>query len=151
MRLSSESFSASAAIQFLTSPGGSIPHSFRIRPEDPPSSVTATTAVIFRVKDFMPRRSVDNPVPPPTATIYGPEDSLRLMARSNAGLPDDSLSLPNMNNIISVVMTPSMNAVIVCRVLCPCELRIHRHTLTRSIRRAIQQQLQTCAALQCSL
>ena len=59
-------------MQFLTSPGGSIPHSALILPELPPSSVTATTAVIFRVKPFKPLSKVESPVPPPTATITGP-------------------------------------------------------------------------------
>jgi hypothetical protein len=43
----SGSASARAAMQFRMSPGGTIPSCFRSRPELPPSSATATTAVMF--------------------------------------------------------------------------------------------------------
>ncbi len=70
------SFSASATMQFLMSPGGSIPHSCLRRPELPPSSVTATTAVMFLVKPLRPASRVERPVPPPIVTILGPRESL---------------------------------------------------------------------------
>ena len=48
------------------------PSSWRSRPEEPPSSDTVTIAVRLSVYSFRPRRSVDRPVPPPIATIFGP-------------------------------------------------------------------------------
>ena len=67
-------------MQLRMSPGGSIPHSWRRRPELPPSSVTATTAVMFRVKPLSPPNSVERPVPPPMATMRGPIESLYSIA-----------------------------------------------------------------------
>ena len=66
------SFSANATKQFLKSPGAIIWKSSRNRPEEPPSSATVTIAVKFVVLLFNPRRSIDNPVPPPMTTILGP-------------------------------------------------------------------------------
>ena len=66
------SSSARAAIQFLISPGGRTPNSSLKRPELPPSSPTVTTAVILFVILFIPFNSIDKPVPPPIATIFGP-------------------------------------------------------------------------------
>ena len=66
------SFSANATKQFLKSPGAIIWKSSRNRPEEPPSSATVTIAVKFVVFLFNPRRSIDNPVPPPMTTILGP-------------------------------------------------------------------------------
>ena len=43
----------------------------------------ATTAVMLRVKAFIPFSSVESPVPPPTATMKGPEDRRRSMAPLN--------------------------------------------------------------------
>ena len=68
----SGSASASAAMQLRTSPGGRMPSSRRSRPELPPSSATVTTAVRLPEYSFSPRSSVDSPVPPPMATIFGP-------------------------------------------------------------------------------
>ena len=54
------------------SPGGNTPISRRNRPEEPPSSATVTIAVILALYVFNPLNKVDNPVPPPIATIFGP-------------------------------------------------------------------------------
>ena len=72
------SSSASAAMQFLISPGGKTPISSRNLPDDPPSSPTVTMAVILFVIFFNPLSSVERPVPPPTATIFGPWSSFIL-------------------------------------------------------------------------
>ena len=54
------------------SPGGKTPISSRSLPEEPPSSATVTIAVIFALYCFKPLNKVDNPVPPPIVTIFGP-------------------------------------------------------------------------------
>ena len=51
------------------SPGGKTPSSFCKRPDEPPSSLTVTTAVKFVVIFLRPRSIVESPVPPPTTTI----------------------------------------------------------------------------------
>ena len=66
------SASARATRQLRISPGGIIALSRISRPLEPPSSVTVTTAVMFEVWAFRPRRSVESPVPPPIATMRGP-------------------------------------------------------------------------------
>ena len=73
------SSSPNAAIQFLISPGGSIPISFLSLPELPPSSPTVTIAVILLVYFFIPLRSMDKPVPPPIATTFAPLLSFLLL------------------------------------------------------------------------
>src|SRR5215469_422258 len=78
------SSSLRATMQFRMSPGGSMLNSFRSRPEEPPSSLTVTTAersqitgpaaAVDRIsagvatKRFRPFSSVERPVPPPIAT-----------------------------------------------------------------------------------
>ena len=147
MLRNSLSFSARATMQLRTSPGGSIPHSLRILPELPPSSVTATTAVMFLVKALMPRSSVESPVPPPTAIMYGPLDILLL----STGFPDFMRILPKRNSIASVVIIPRMKLIIIdVRVLCPCELRILPCSSESRFHTAILQLLPTCAVLLCS-
>ena len=47
----------------------------RSRPDDPPSSLTVTTAVRFEVWSRRPRRRLLSPVPPPSATMRGPRAS----------------------------------------------------------------------------
>ena len=69
--------SARAVRQLRKSPGGMMPSSLRKRPEEPPSSAEVTTAVQLLVMYFMPRSSVERPVPPPTTVIAGPLVSLR--------------------------------------------------------------------------
>src|SRR5580693_4441599 len=73
-------------MQLRISPGGKMRFSRRSRPELPPSSVTVTIAVRLEMgccslasssrrrttKSFSPRSSVDNPVPPPSATTQSP-------------------------------------------------------------------------------
>ena len=54
-----------------------MPSSLRKRPDEPPSSAEVTTAVQLLVIYFIPRNSVDKPVPPPTTVIAGPCVSLR--------------------------------------------------------------------------
>ncbi len=82
-RCESRSVSSERAVmQLRISPGGRISKSRRSLPELPPSSVTVTTAVISiggRLGSgwtcapaacfFSPERRVDNPVPPPIATM----------------------------------------------------------------------------------
>ena len=62
------SVSANAKMQFLISPGGSIPKSSLIFPDPPPSSPTVTIAVIWLVYFFNPLNMVESPVPPPITT-----------------------------------------------------------------------------------
>ena len=71
------SVSASASMQFRMSPIGGRPISVRSLPEDPPSSATVTTAVMLLVCSFKPRSSMDRPVPPPIATMFGPRARTR--------------------------------------------------------------------------
>src|SRR6266702_5711799 len=68
-------------MQLRRSPGGSMLKSLRRRPEEPPSSVTVTTAARSEIRPGTverppgvvtwrqrPRRRVERPVPPPIAT-----------------------------------------------------------------------------------
>src|SRR5665811_1879040 len=63
-----DSSSARATKQLRTSPGGRTPNSSRNLPDEPPSSVTVTTAVVCDVLFLNPRSRVESPVPPPMAT-----------------------------------------------------------------------------------
>ncbi|MNS67464.1 hypothetical protein D3C72_1007180 [compost metagenome] len=66
------------------SPGGKTPNSSRSRPEEPPSSATVTIAVMLSEYSLSPRRSVESPVPPPMATIFGPRRRERLWYMTSA-------------------------------------------------------------------
>src|SRR5215210_4355493 len=61
---------ARATRQFLTSPGGATPSSWRSLPLDPPSSATVTTAVRSPTLSLNPLSNTGNPVPPPNATTF---------------------------------------------------------------------------------
>src|ERR1700723_3875213 len=85
-------------MQLRRSPGGSILKSLRSRPEEPPSSVTVTTAARSAIWEGSaagrpgtltclrkPRSNVERPVPPPMATTrigrissWGPADLCRV-------------------------------------------------------------------------
>ena len=94
-------------MQLRRSPGGSMLKSLRSRPEEPPSSVTATTAARSEMRPASrssslgtvtwrrsPRSSVDRPVPPPRATTRsGRVDSPPLQAVSK---PKSSSSCRSM-------------------------------------------------------
>ena len=57
------------AVGRTSPPGGRTPSSFCRRPEEPPSSLTVTTAVRLLERRLRPRSNVERPVPPPIATI----------------------------------------------------------------------------------
>ena len=65
---SSGSAPASAARAMRRSPGGSSPSSRRIRPDEPPSSATVTTAVRSSVSSRSADSDACRPWPPPSAT-----------------------------------------------------------------------------------
>ncbi len=69
-----------AASAIRRSPGGINPNSRRMRPDDPPSSETPTTAVSESVTRRSARSEAARPCPPPSATTDGPV--VQLAARS---------------------------------------------------------------------
>ena len=73
------------------SPGGKTPISSRKRPELPPSSPTVTIAVTLFVIFLTPFKSIESPVPPPTATIFGPRFNFLLLYNASSIVP---FSLP---------------------------------------------------------
>src|SRR5215475_10707578 len=60
--------SASAVRAMRRSPGGSVPSSRRMRPDEPPSSATVTTAVRLAVSRRSADSDAESPCPPPSAT-----------------------------------------------------------------------------------
>lgn len=52
-----------------------MPISWVSRPDEPPSSVTVTMAVMLELYCLSPRSRVESPVPPPMATMRGPRAS----------------------------------------------------------------------------
>src|SRR5262245_47798204 len=98
-------------MQLRMSPGGSTPNSLRSRPEEPPSSVTVTTPVIWRSRGeptwcLRPRSKADRPVPPPIAASALPP------ARSASGEAEEGTVVPVLAELGEVGVVESMNTVL---------------------------------------
>ena len=94
------SLSARATRQLRRSPGAMISRSCRIRPDDPPSSATVTTAVRLYVFVFNPRSMTERPVPPPMTTTLGPLDNFILDKMSSLRFSDSfGMITPSMVRI----------------------------------------------------